>query len=132
MNTTILWGNYNITKMFNLVSIGSLPDLKPFTVNREMIANGASREVATVSTNLNFTITVSRDGAKASLDTLSDEFDKAINNDTKLSLRITDNTNGEVYGTWQKATLTAIPTIGNLDQAANNIDITWSCTNDIK
>ncbi|MCL2567318.1 MAG: hypothetical protein FWE18_04415 [Alphaproteobacteria bacterium] len=113
--------------MFNLISTGELPALKPYTTQLEIMPNGKSRQTASVSTNLDLAITVSRDSAKANLDILLGEFE--IN--TVSSLRIIDKTSGEVIGDWQKAVLKDIPSAGAITESANDVVITFSCINEM-
>ena len=127
-NTSVMWGTYNITKMFNLIETSELPSTKPFTIAREMLPNGESRSYASVNSDNTFSVTVSRDGAKANLDIISNEFD----NESSFSLRIVDNTNGEVIAEYQNANLTTFNPAGAItDGAGNNFTIEWSCTNNL-
>ena len=128
-NTSIMWGTYNITKMFNLIETSELPSTKAFTITREFMPNGKTREVATMNSNTTFSVTLARDNAKASLDVMSGVFDGDENGH---SLRIIDNTTGEVIAEYQNATLSDINSAGALrDGSGNNFVLEWSCTNDL-
>ncbi|MGV3278034.1 hypothetical protein ACFX5K_00095 [Rickettsiales bacterium LUAb2] len=126
-NLMVVWGDYQIHDMFNIISSSDIPSEYAFTYKLEIMPNGKSRQIATTNNDNIFSLTVARDGVKAALDTLKNAF----NNQEEHALRLINKVDGEVLADFEVAMLANYKGLGAVeDGKGNDIVITWSCINE--
>ncbi|MFL1780844.1 hypothetical protein ABSA28_00547 [Candidatus Hepatincolaceae symbiont of Richtersius coronifer] len=127
-NILIIWGEYTINEMFNVISIGKPPATSPYSLKQEIMPNRKSRTIASANTENDLTITV--DGSvvnRKSFNTLIDLFNSNYND----RLRLVNKDTGDILVQYSKAILTNTNFLEGIeDSAGTNAVITLNCINE--
>ncbi len=128
-NTLIIWGDYTINEMFNVISIGKPPSESIYTLKQEVLPNGKSRKIATVNSENDFSITV--DGGIISRESFL-KMKELFNCDHSDRMRLVNATTGEILVEYKSAILTNTNFLENIeDGSGTNAILTFNCINEL-
>ena len=121
----IIYGDLNITSMFNLMGITAIPDTSPFNLRYEALPSGAVRKIYERNTDNVFTITLDRSSAKIEhLNTLRE----AKNGGKEAKLTIFNKNTGDIIWECDSAIINTnkgFPS-GIADNQGNDFEVTFN------